>query len=126
MVTKDKIVRLWYKLVASSLLKDNERLYDNYQTLLDQYCKNANDLSQCKIDLLAVKHELAEWKDRANPNNTRAAIATQAMKERLRGEGPMPSVLTNRDHAVRQRIRDLESENAILRKYNTNKDAGIR
>src|SRR5688572_4391512 len=111
----ERLKALWYSLVALPLVERIAKLEDNYETILSAYNSTIKELNTARLDVLTVSQEANDWKERASTTNRDGAIAVQVIRERMRG-GEMACVLSARDRATKQRIRELETENQRLRR----------
>lgn len=109
------IKKVWYRIVASALLKDRDAWMSHYETMKHAYIDINNKKNALHIDLLEAQHLAKDWEERAMLTNKDGAIAVQVIRERLRNDDVLPSVLSAREHATKQRIRELESEVERLR-----------
>ena len=109
----ERLKTFWYRLVALPLLKRIIVLEDHYETILSAYTSQTKELQTIRIDLLTASQEINDWKERAMTTNGDGAIAAQVIRERMRAESQC--VLSARERAVSQRIRELEMENKLLR-----------
>lgn len=93
----------WYAFVAKDLIS-------LIQDLRNDIAGKNGLISDLQHMTLKAEDEAQHWKERALKNE-KASIEI----ERMRTTGIVPCILSNREFAASQRIRDLEDENESLR-----------
>ena len=104
----------WYNLVAKFLLIVIQDLRNEIAKKNCDVIFLNEQINEILLDLETEREHVRDWKERATVTNSDGAIAAQVIRERMRS-GEMGSVLSARERASSQRIRDLEREVSILR-----------
>lgn len=112
------VTKLIHECFASSVLRDNERLSENYGVILAEYCLLVADLAEKDVRVSELEKRLLTYVERDAMADRDGAIAVQVIRERMRhGESSLsPNVDIAHSHAAKQRNMELVRENTRLRK----------
>ena len=105
---------IWYSYVAKDLL-------DLIQDLRNEIADKCGTIMDLERKISKLQLDVLTERERTNLSNNDSAIAVQVIRERMRS-GEVMGVLSAREHAASQRIRDLEQENAYLLKRIRDRD----
>jgi hypothetical protein len=110
----NKILDIWYRIVAKSLLEIIDRQKYNYQTLLDEYINLNTELQSVRTSCDNHANTIKTLLERQEVENRDAAIAVQVIKERMQDMQLHPNVVSSGLHAAKQRNAELIRENTRL------------